>query len=594
MIMGREMQISTIKKFRTTLAIGAMAGFLHIGSGLAESNPTEPLRTSNSLAGNYLAARIASTDKDTQSAAEFYRKALELDPDNSGLQMKGFLNFIANGDFTEGVVLGQKISTNGKAPEIVNLILTVEDLRKKSWANAERRLDKPWRSALDRLMAGIVMSWVKLGQDNLHEALINIDELKGPAWFDLFVQYHGGLIALSGGDAKGAVKRLESAFANRTGGQGASETYMRAIVALAQAHWKAGDKIKAGKMIDEGLKRAPQSPIFERMKKNVEADKAPGFMDTSAQRGAAEVFLNLGTALNKEGGQQFARIYMQLANVLAGGDDVVVAQLAQLFDKQGMLERANSLFGSIKPDSPLYRIARLETALNFDELGELDKARVELDKLLESGPDDLVTHLSYGAVLARHEKYNDAIVIYNKLISRIDTPKRFQWNLFYRVGIAYERTKQWEKAEAAFKKSLKLYPNQPNVLNYLGYSWVDMGINLQEGLEMIRKAVELRPNSGYIVDSLGWAYYKLERYPEALVELERAVGLRPGDPTINDHLGDVYWMTGRKLEATFQWQHALALDPPKADIARIEDKLKNGLDAVMEKELAARRKLDKG
>ena len=588
------MQVKLLKKFGTTFAIGALISLLQTGAGLAENTPAEPLHTSNSLAGNYLAARIASTDKDTQSAADFYRKALDLDPENSSLKMQGFLNFIANGNFTEGVALGNKIFADGKAPEIVNLILTVEDLRKKSWANAERRLDKPWRSALDRLMAGIVMSWVKLGQDKLPEALKTVDELKGPAWFDLFLQYHGGLIALSGGDAKGAVTRLEKAFANRTGGQGANETYMRAIGALAQAYWKSGDKVKAAQMVDEGLKRAPQSPIFERMKNNVAADKAPGFMDTSAQRGAAEVFLNLGTALNKEGGQQFARIYMQLARVLADNDDVVVAQLAQLFDKQGMLNRANLLFGSIKPDSPLYRIARLETALNFDELEELEKARVELDKLLESGPDDLVAHLSYGAVLARHEKYSDAIEIYNKLIVRIDKPKQFHWNLYYRVGIAYERTKQWEKAEVAFKKSLKLFPNQPNVLNYLGYSWVDMGINLQEGLDMIRKAVELRPNDGYIVDSLGWAYFKLKRYQEAVVEMERSVGLRPGDPTINDHLGDAYWMAKRKLEATFQWQHALALDPPEADISRIEDKLQNGLDAVIEKELAAKKKLDNG
>ncbi len=627
-------------KFKLLLAASVAALVFHTNLARAESNPDDIVRASNSLAGNYLAARIASTDKDTQSAATFYRKALELDQENSDLQMRGFLNFIANGNFSEGVRLGPEISKryamlnvknamiNGKnkilneknaklnakgkankdfkkieliaiikhieTPEIVNLILAVEDLRKKTWANAERRLSKPWRSALDRLMAGLVMGWVKLEQDKLPEALKYIDGLKGPEWFDLFVQYHGGLIALSGGDAKDAVKRLEKAFANRTGGQGATETYMRTITALAQAHWKAGDKEKAANIVQEGLNRAPQSPVFERMKTNMDADKAPGFIEMSTQRGAAEVFLNLGTALNREGGQQFARIYMQLAKELAGGDDVVVAQLAQLFDKQGMLLRANSLFETIEPSSPLYRIARLETALNYDELEELDKARGELDKLLVSGPDDLVAHLSYGAVLARHEKYKDAITIYNKIIARISEPKRFHWNLFYRVGIAYERTDQWEKAEAAFKKSLKLFPDQPNVLNYLGYSWVDKNINLQEGLDMIRKAVQLRPNDGYIVDSLGWAYFKLKRYEEAVVEMERSVGLRPGDPTINDHLGDAYWMAKRKLEATFQWQHALALEPAEADIPRIEDKLESGLDAVIKKELAAEKAPNKG
>lgn len=276
-----------------------------------------------------------------------------------------------------------------------------------------------------------------------------------------------------------------------------------------------------------------------------------------------------------------------MARVLAPKDAAVTAKLAEQFDKQNQLVRANSLFEEIDEASPLHRVARLEIALNLDELERVDEARAEMDKLIAAHPDDLVTHLSYGAVLARHEKYDDAIEIYKKIIARVDKPERYHWNLFYRLGIAYERTKRWPMAEKTFKHALELYPDQPNVLNYLGYSWVDQNVNLQEGLDMIRKAVELRPSDGYIVDSLGWAYYRLGRFEEAVVELERAVELRPGDPTINDHLGDAYWQAKRRLEATFQWQHALALDPPKADVSRIEDKLENGLDVVLERETAA-------
>ncbi|MEE9374949.1 MAG: tetratricopeptide repeat protein [Rhizobiaceae bacterium] len=588
------MKTKIIKSLSILFAGGLLAGSVVVSKALAENSPQEIIATSDSFAGNYLAARIAATDKDTENAVVFYRKALEIDPDNTGLKMQGFLNFVANGNFSEGVLLGQEISKNSNSPEIVSLILAVEDLRKKSWANAERRLDKPWRSALDRLMAGIVLGWVKHGQGKTDEALKSVDGLKGPAWFDLFVQYHGGLLALAGGDTKGAIKRLDKAFKNRAGGQAASETYMRALGALIQAHWKQGDKKKAKELVIAGLKRAPQSPIFERKLANIEADKAPGFAPLFAQRGAAEVFLNLGTAVDKEGGEQFARIYLQLANVLAPDDDVITAQLGQVYDKQGLLVRANALFESIPDKSALKRITRLERALNLDELEELDEARKELDLLVEQTPDDLVLHLSYGAVLARHEDFKGAIDIYSGIIGRLKETKRYHWNLFYRQGIAYERTKQWPKAEASFKKALKLFPNQPNVLNYLGYSWIDMNTNLQEGLDMIRKAVELRPNDGYMVDSLGWAYFRMKRYSEAVVEMERAVELRPGDPTINDHLGDTYWRANRKLEATFQWRHALALDPPKADIGRIEDKLENGLDSVVEKELAAKKKMDKG
>jgi len=560
----------------------------------AETKPDTPIRASNSLAGNYLSARIATTDKDTENAAKFYRRAIALDPENPSLKLKGFLTFIANGDFAEGVQLGDQILKTENAPEIVSLVMAVEDIRKKSWSAASRKLSNDWRSAVDRLMAGLVLGWVQQGSGNTQQALKTVDALNGPAWFDLFVQYHGGLIALAGGDVNDGVKRLKTAYDNRAGGQAASETYMRIVAALIHAHAKQGDMDAANALTDEALRRAPQSPIFVGIKDTLSKGQVPDHNVNAAQRGAAEVFLNLGTAINREGGQQFARIYMQLSNTLAPQDDAVRAELAELFDSQGMLVRANDLFGQIDETSPYYRIARLEKALNLDQLEDRDAARKELDALIESDPDDLVAHLSYGAVLARHDNFDGVIDILGKLIARVDKPTRIHWNLYYRQAIAYERTKQWPKAEAGFKKALELFPNQPSVLNYLGYSWIDMDINLQEGLEMIRKAVDLRPNDGYMVDSLGWAYYKLNRMQEAVVELERAVELRPADPTINDHLGDAYWKAGRKLEATFQWQHALALDPPKADIPRIEDKLENGLDAVEKKELAADKDADKG
>lgn len=586
----RRRSISLLKTgalLKTGGLAALLVGSLFVSPAFAETKTDEALPDSRSLAGNYLAARIAASDRDTQSAATFYRRALKLDESNGGLQLQSFLNFVANGDFTEAVALGETLAAQETSPQIVGLVQAVEELRQKSWSTAQRALDEPWRSALDRLIAGLLTGWSQLGQQDLKAALATVDELKGPAWFDLFVQYHGGLMAQMGGDTAEAQRRLEAAYANRAGGQAAVETYMRVISALAQVYWRGDKKDQARNTITDGLDRSPQNPQLEVLLAQMDRDEEPSFMQATNQRGAAEVFLNLGTAVDKEGGEQFARIYLQLARVLAPNDAVVTAKLAEQFDKQNQLVRANSLFEEIEETSPLYRVARLEMALNLDELEEVDAARAEMDKLVAAYPDDLVTHLSYGAVLARHEKYDDAIGVYKKIITRLDKPERYHWNLFYRLGIAYERTKRWPLAEATFKKALDLYPEQPNVLNYLGYSWVDQKINLQEGLDMIRKAVELRPSDGYIVDSLGWAYYRLGRFEEAVVELERAVELRPGDPTINDHLGDAYWKAKRRLEATFQWQHALALDPPEGDVARIEAKLETGLDVVEERETAA-------
>src|SRR5690606_12890330 len=157
------------------------------------------------------------------------------------------------------------------------------------------------------------------------------------------------------------------------------------------------------------------------------------------------------------------------------------------------------------------------------------------------------------------------------------SPTPANWNVFYQRGIAYERLKEWPKAEPNFRKALELNPNQPQVMNYLGYSWVDRGMNLREGLEMIQKAVDLRPSDGYIVDSLGWAYYQLGQYEDSVREMERAVSLKPEDPVLNDHLGDAYWRVGRKLEATFQWAHARDMNPDPELLAAVRKKLVEGL-----------------
>ncbi|MGI9355881.1 MAG: tetratricopeptide repeat protein [Rhizobiaceae bacterium] len=570
------------------LLAGSLATLLIVTPAFAAKvNKTETADefvASNSLAGNYLAARIAATDKDTDFAVKFYRNAMMRDPQNRELKLKAFLNFIANGDFAEGIQIGADLEKAGGAPQIIYLILAADEIRKRNWAGAEKNLDRSWQSPLDKLMGNLLLAWVRQAQGKPDEALALVDALSGQDWYSLFKQYHGGLIAVAAGKTEDAVKRLQTAVDNTAGGAAARDTYGRVFLAQSKALREAKKPDEAKAIIQTALNRQPQNPVFEMAMADIEANKPAFFEIKKPQHGAAEVFMNLGTAINREGGEQFARIYLQLASLLAPKDNAVASALGELYDKESKLVRANDLFKKIDPKSAYSPFARLEIALNLDEMGQEDEARRILDTLIEEDPDDLVTHLSYGAVLARHEKFSDAIEVYKKIISRIPKPERLHWNLFYRLGIAYERTKQWPLAEATFKKALELYPNQPSVLNYLGYSWVDMTINLQEGLDMIRKAVEIRPNDGYMVDSLGWAYYRLKRFQEAVVELERAVELRPGDPTINDHLGDAYWRANRRLEATFQWRHALALDPPKADIARIEEKLAKGLDEVLERE----------
>ena len=533
-----------------------------------------------SLAGSYLAARVAVTDRDTDNAVKLYERALQLDPDNLRLKQDAFLTYITNGDLDAAVELGRTLPLDEDAPGILRLTLAVDALRSKDLAAAARGLDREWNAPLDRLLAGLMRSWAEFGQGDVDKALNIIDELDGPTWYDLFVDYHSGLVALAANRHDEAIERLEKA-ANGGARQGAPRTFPAIVRALAVARASAGDFDAAIEAVEEENAQQP-SVLYEKVLEALRQKKVPAFDIRDSQRGAAEAMLNVGAAINRQGGLQFAALYFQLAKALAPTSDRVSLMLAEYYDRAEALERANEQFAAIPETSAFSRIARLERALNLDELGKLEPAREVMDALLEERPGDLVTTLSYGAVLARHEKFDEAAKVYEAAIAEIDEPQAYHWNLFYRVGIAYERTKRWPKAEAAFRRALELYPNEPRVLNYLGYSWVDMDRNLEEGLKMIETAVSLRPRDGYIVDSLGWAFYRLGRYGDAVRELERAVELRPADPTINDHLGDALWRDGRKLEAIYQWGRALTLDAEPDQEQIIRDKIRNGLPPKIE------------
>jgi tetratricopeptide (TPR) repeat protein len=257
--------------------------------------------------------------------------------------------------------------------------------------------------------------------------------------------------------------------------------------------------------------------------------------------------------------------------------------LADAYERLKQLDRANEIFARVPKDSPLRPSADISIGTNLEQLKRGAEAVAHLEALMKERPDDIEVIMALGNVLRSRKEFAQAAEVYTRAVERIGTPDRGHWALFFYRGTSYERAKQWDKAEADLKKSLELVPDtlptaKAQVLNYLAYSWVDMGRNIDEAFKMLQRAVELAPRDGMIIDSLGWAYYRLGRYEDAVRELERAVELKPGDPVINDHLGDAYWRVGRRLEARFQWDHAKASDPEHEDLVKILKKIDNGLE----------------
>lgn len=568
------------------LGLAALAGFTALTQpGYAKQVSSEPVEIS-SFSGAYLAARTAEADDDLDSAIAYYKRALAFDPADTALQQSVMLALIAQGRFDESLPYAEMLKTVPDVERFSRLALAVDTFRKKDYEAAERWLKLALESDLDRLITGTMTAWAKQGEGRGGDGLQFLDKLQGPEWYDLFKTYHQALIAETSGKNEKANEIFRATVDNVGAGSAAPETWMRAAEAYAGFLARTGKKTEALAILDRADEFAPgKLPISALREKITKGEKIPPLV-TGPNDGAAEILLNLSTALNRGGGEPFVRLYLQYALALKPESDELLVQLAAIAEQQQDGEAAIALYRRVPETSPLKRLSELQLGLNLADLKRHDEAISHLKALVDANPDDMRGYLALGGVYASTDNYRAAADVYDKAVGVLKTPTNANWNIFYQRGIAYERLKEWPKAEPNFREALKLFPKQPQVLNYLGYSWVDMDTNLEEGLGMIKQAADLRPSDGYIIDSLGWAYYRLGRYDDAVRELERAVSLKPDDAVLNDHLGDAYWRVGRKLEATFQWRHARDMKPEPNVLAEIEKKLASGLPAVPEKPTA--------
>lgn len=532
----------------------------------------------NSFSGAFLAARTADVDKDYETAIALYRITLQYDPTNTEVKERLMITLLLNGDFEEGVKLAQALKDDPAVERITTVVRGMDAIRKREYRTAEKILVYSGPNDLDRMMNGLLVAWAKFGDGKTKQALAAISDMEGPDWFAIFKNYNAGAIAAAAGDRDTARKRLNDAILDRNGGAAAPDTFMRAVMALARLEAREGNKQKALDAISVGENLVSSYAPLKALRDSIERGEKQEQQVRTAAQGAASVLFSIGGALNREGAEDIVSLYLQVSRALDPESADTLVLLGGLAESQKKPDLAIEFYRQVPETSPMRRLSELQLGLQLADLGKVDEAKKHLKELIEADPKDMRSYLAYGSVLSDAKEYKEMGEVYDRAVEQMgNVPNKSQWTIYFQRGIAYERQKKWEQAEPNFRKALELNPDQPQVLNYLGYSWVDMNVNLDEGLEMIRKAVSIKPDDGYIVDSLGWAYYRLGQYDDAVTELERAAELRAGDPTINDHLGDAYWRVGRKLEATFQWNRALGLKPEEAEIPKIKAKIENGL-----------------
>ncbi|WP_240335465.1 tetratricopeptide repeat protein [Pseudotabrizicola algicola] len=560
---------------RLTALVLAGLMSLHPATLPAQTDPAPQTATAPGDAGAYLAARSAAAQSNFREGAFWFARALESTPDNPGLLEGAVLSFIGTGDFPKAAEAAARLTGQGGRSIGASIALMVRDVQAE---NYDALLAVPESRKIGNLLDDLVLAWAEFGKGRMSETVAAFDAIAATEGLKAFGLYHKALALAAVGDFEGA----DDILSGRA--EGPLVVNRRGVIAHAQILSQLEKFDEALALLDRGFGSDPD-PEISALRAALEADPPLAFdVVQNAKDGIAEVFFTVAVALNGEAEDGYTLLYSRAALDLKPNHAEALLLSAGLLEQLRQYDLAGETYALLPADHPSFHAAEIGRSATLMAQGQTDAALEALRALTQSHPDLLMVRMAYGDTLRRVERFEEAAAAYDAAVALVDVPAERHWGLFYARAVAFERSNQWDKAEADFRKALELNPDQPQVLNYLGYSFVDRGENLEEALEMIERAVAARPDAGYIIDSLAWAYFRLGRYEDALPQMERASLLEPVDPVVTDHLGDVYWAVGRQLEARFQWRRALSFDPEEKDAVRIRRKLEIGLDAVLAEE----------
>jgi|SRR5579871_4740692 len=514
---------------------------------------------------DYLIGRFAMNQADPQTAATQFLRALAAHPDDQDLLQQAFIACLVAGR-AEAVQLAHQLPDSQAA----QLLLGETAVRAGHWEAAEHQFTNLSRQGLTQLLQPLLVAWSQQGTGHTDAALATLRPLLDDQRFRGIYVLHSAMIADQAGRETEAGKLYHVAASEF----GASNPGLARMLASWEA--RQGHPGEARRTLEALVSEVPELSIA--LPAMIAASKTAAV--PHATDGMAEAFFAFAATLRQQDSGDFAMVLLRLALDLRPDFTPARILAADILESEQHLENALQMLAPVGNDDPLSPVIRLQRSAISERLGRTDEAMRELQRLAHDFPDSPLPAMRQGDLLRDKQRFTDAIAAYDRAIAKIKTPAVSDWLVYYDRGMCYERAHQWNKAEADFKHALTLSPDQPFVLNYLGYSWADMNQNLPEARKMIDKAVQRRPNDGAIIDSLGWVMLRQGQTADAVATLERAVELEPEDASINGHLGDAYWAAGRKLEAAYQWRRALTFNPEPDDAAKLEAKLQSGVAAT--------------
>ncbi len=534
--------------------------------GLQADINGDPFDAGLSVSGRFLAARHAESVGNLVAAADLTAGVLNEVPNSELMRRRAHLVMVGAGRFDDAAAIADElIATRSEDPLIV-YTLVVRAAQQGDHARSLALLEAIPESGVNGIIAPLLKAWSHAGLGELPDGLAVLDAMAQNAGLGPLAGFHQALIADIGGDTAAA----EAAF-RRTLAASADRPSLQLVDAFARFLVRNGKPEEAKILVADFVARNPQTLLIRPTLDVVEGRAEPERIIRDVRTGVSEVFRNVSSLLNREQLRSEALLFIRMALDLAPDDAAAKFSLAQLLEARERADLAIEVYEEVDPRSPYGWYARLGVADALHARGMSDDAIRLLRGMSSERPERADAARAMADLLRVTERFDEAVRAYDLAIERLG--REPDWGLLYTRGIALERAKRWDRAEEDFLNALEKSPDQPLVLNYLGYSWVEQGVQLERARKMIETAVEKRPRDGYITDSLGWVLYRLGDFENAVVHLERAVALEPGDPVINDHLGDAYWVVGRKLEARFQWLRSLSLEPDREVEAELRQKL---------------------
>jgi tetratricopeptide (TPR) repeat protein len=528
------------------------------------------------FAGSFLSSRFARQHQNLKEASRYISEALAHDPKNEELIHESVrLHFLA-GDIAAAITLSYKLPESYDKDPLIALLRMLEKVNARDYKGAQAALHQAPQTGLFGIIAPVMNSWLLMAQGTV-KGQVNLEgAIEKSGFFAPFLTYHVALMNDVLGNKKLALASYLKASADP------ETTPYRVVEALANFYQRQGEWKKAQAVFDAYAEANPDSSLIPEplvIPPGGAASVTP--MVANEREGMAEMFFTTASILFGEEASQDTFIYLRSALFLRPDLPPAQLMLANLYEQVGDYYAAIAIYDGIRPGNVFYRRGLIRRALNYEALGDVEKALELLDKIIEEYPNEQSALITKGDILREQGKYEEAAAAYSRAIERIGKLRASNWPLLYARGICYEREGDWDKAESDFLHALTLEPNQPDVLNYLAYSWLVMNKNIIKAREYLDIAVEMRPDDAHIIDSAGWAYYLSGDFNKAVEYLEKAAGIMPDDATINDHLGDAYWRVGRETEARYQWQRALKFDPDEAAAKAIKEKLDSGLPAFL-------------